>query len=174
MGVAGPAENLHVTYRCLELWNLGQSASVIADQLKISRNAVLGRIHRYKIRNPSLDLGRAPNAQPTDKNRRHAERQRAYRARDKADGIARRPRAHVPIPVVFSSLPKVLQSPEPPLPFITLLNGILWHADNGCCWINSPTGHLPVLWCNAPVIESSGCASWCAFHARLMRSRRTD
>jgi hypothetical protein len=174
MGTAGPVENLSVTYRCLELWNLGQSASLIADQLNITRNAVLGRIHRYRLRNPNLNLGRAPKAQPTGQNSRHAERQRSYRARDKANGVAPAKRAHVSIPIV-PSLPKILQSPEPPLPFVELLGGVLWHADNGCCWINSPTGHLPVLWCNAPVIEARGCASWCAFHARLMRSpRATD
>lgn len=56
-----------------KLWTLGQPASVIATLLgNVTRNAILGKVHRLGLSNPSTARARASATSPQRRNRRQS------------------------------------------------------------------------------------------------------
>lgn len=138
----------------------GASASVIAEELGggLTRNAVLGKIHRLKL-SPDHGKGRSViriKLSPAEKWRRRRDqinaRARERRARERA---GRPPRSRRPSPPV---IPPEVAEPTPE-------SAVTLAAVHGpaCRWIIGEPNGFDTLFCGAePVSERS----WCPFHLR--------
>lgn len=162
--------------RLVALWNEGKSASMIAAELGVSRNAVAGRIHRLRRRGAKIkEHEYKPEGFLTvleggkDKTSRqigselgisaNAVRQRAHRLRRK--GI---PLEHRPIPKLRFGDTFYFPKPKPlPVPrFVDTLEGSVEIMElTGCKWPVTAAGVSPHRFCNK---EQLGGSSYCEHH----------
>jgi GcrA cell cycle regulator len=134
--------------RLKALWGEGFSAKVVANDLGgLSRNAVLGKVHR-------LGLSKDPRRQEQTKREVRVQANRPRRIPKIAMALAVEPplRRHTGIPECRRPLEFV-----PPLPPLNV--PILDHQHGQC---REVTGHDGLaLFCGHPAIEGT---SWCAHH----------
>lgn len=143
----------------------GRSCSQMGDVLGMSRNAVIGKLHRLKLqvkRPPNREGGMAkPSA------RQRAKRILIPPAVTQMRRLAEQMRAATPAPAAL--LPTVPPS-EPGVLGVSLLN----LAPNGCRYpVNrSPTPSDPHLFCNQPRKDGSSYCECC--HAKAYVVRKTE
>lgn len=129
--------------RLTELWSDGLTVRRIADELRTTRNAVIGRAHRLKLPSrPSPIIGQFDQKIPSTKGRSMSGAGEVAHAR--------RLSAQRPAPAQPQPQPQLRPSP---------------HAARTCQWIH--TSARPWLFCGAASVPGH---SWCDEHyARVFR-----
>lgn len=168
-----------------ELWASGLSAARIAAEMGVSKNTVIGRVHRMGLPSRASPIGAARDGAPTAEQVAEIRRMLATSAatqREIADHLGLKPyqvqwqaarwraemgRASLPAGAA-PSVGKVVLFPRPvrrePVP---LRRGGSPHKV--CQWIEGEPAGATSAFCGAGVVIS-GC-SWCAaHHARVFRT----
>jgi hypothetical protein len=154
------------------LWDEGMSAGAIAARpefvaAKVSRNAVIGMVHRLRAKGKAL-----PARQPTTVCDYPTEERRANGQRAAAARLGRHPRPRAPRPprqpiavrrAATVALREQAIAAGPPG---TTPVGFFEHRDDCCRFICSGTG-LEALWCAAPKTRGS----YCTYHAAICTHR---
>jgi GcrA cell cycle regulator len=137
------------------LWADGASASAIAKRLGVTRNAVIGKVHRLDLPARAPTPERFRKAKTGDMASARAPKKRAPAMEFHGISIAKR----TPNPLGWRAKrikPKVMPKPRPPRPAAPVRRniGLLELTAASCRWpVNDPPRGEPYLFCGAAVEE---------------------
>lgn len=142
------------------LWAWGWTSGKIAQRFGVSRNSVIGRVHRLKLAKRVNPCGKGrPLSMTPDAVRMRAERKKAKMGREEACA-ARKARRKAARP---SPPPKAPPEPKP----VREPSRRLSSDVRTCQWTDS--NHAPWVFCGKPAAYGS---SWCAEHYHRVFQQR--
>ena len=149
MGFEWNAENVS---KLEKLWAEGYSCSEIACRIStgITRNAVIGKVHRLKLTPRVMRIPVTPTQRQAKREKKERMKKNCIRSHDIAP-VIRFPKAP----------PKMIEPPNSA--HVTLVNR------TGCCWPVNDGG--PFLFCNA---DRHGKSDYCEFHLQVRKAPKKD
>ena len=162
---AAPPAQSSLTETVLSLWEKGQSAGEIARELHVTRNVVMGRVHRAQTRGiaerrkQAIRIRRALTPLEVQQ-RKEASRVRWIRYKERHGLRIAAPKPPPPPPPAPLEAVIPLDFHIMPLPS---LDAVRWHASDGCCWLDGEPADMH--WCNRPQLAGS---SYCPAHAAMV------
>jgi GcrA cell cycle regulator len=153
-------------------WNAGLSAKTIGEKYGISRNAVIGKVHRARVAGRDLRIDMSLAEQAALRAKARAARDHEMRLEAIKAGVPMVIQASLPKPqkprtrYAVVPKPKVMQPPPPvALPTRSDRWVPLLETANGTCRFTTDGEQF----CNAPV---SGGGSWCEEHFKRVFNQR--